>query len=120
MAVAGSSGATIPSYISSPLNALNQRAYEDQSELLWDVTNLNSTAAVDAASDACITMLNARASEEYNRSGLHDDYSDALVLNIAGQCRNTIVVIHNAGVRLVDQFIDNLNVTALIYAHLPG
>lgn len=40
--------------------------------------------------------------------------------NIADQCNNTIVVIHNAGVRLIDQFIDHPNVTALIFAHLPG
>lgn len=75
---------------------------------------------MDPASDACIVMLNAWASEGYDRPGVHDDYSDALVLNIAKQCNNTIVVIHNAGVRLVDQFIDHPNVTALIFAHLPG
>lgn len=39
---------------------------------------------------------------------------------MARQCSNTIVVIHNAGIRLVDQFIDHPNVTALVYAHLPG
>lgn len=41
-------------------------------------------------------------------------------IQIADQCSNTIVVIHNAGIRLVDQFVDHPNVTALIYAHLPG
>ncbi|KAE8445794.1 hypothetical protein EG329_012852 [Mollisiaceae sp. DMI_Dod_QoI] len=120
MTVAGGSGANNPSYVSSPLDALNQRAWEDGSELLWDVTNINSTASVDAASDACIVMLNAWATEGSDRPGVHDDYSDALVLNIAKQCNNTIIVIHNAGVRLVDQFISHPNVTALIYAHLPG
>lgn len=49
-----------------------------------------------------------------------DDFSDALVLNVAANCTNTIVVIHNAGVRLVDQWIDHPNVTAVIFAHLPG
>jgi beta-glucosidase len=29
-------------------------------------------------------------------------------------------VIHNAGIRVVDRFIDNPNVTAVIFAHLPG
>ncbi|CZR61718.1 probable beta-glucosidase M [Phialocephala subalpina] len=120
MTVAGGSGANNPSYISSPLDALSQRAWEDGTQLLWDVTNINSTAAVDAASDVCIVMLNAWATEGSDRPGVHDDYSDALVINIANQCNNTIVVIHNAGVRLVDQFIEHPNVTALIYAHLPG
>jgi beta-glucosidase len=30
------------------------------------------------------------------------------------------VTIHNAGVRLVDQWIENPNITAVIFAHLPG
>ena len=29
-------------------------------------------------------------------------------------------MIHNAGIRVVDRFIDNPNITALIFAHLPG
>jgi len=120
MIVGGGSGANNPAYVSSPLAALNERAIEDGSQLVWDVTNINSTASVDRASDACIVFLNAWASEGYDRPGVRDDYSDALVLNIAKQCNNTIVVIHNAGVRLVDQFADNPNVTAIMYAHLPG
>jgi beta-glucosidase len=42
------------------------------------------------------------------------------VLNIAANCTNTIVVIHNAGIRLVDQWIDHPNITAVMFAHLPG
>ena len=49
-----------------------------------------------------------------------DDYSDALVLNVARKCSNTIVTIHNAGIRLVDQWIDHPNITAVIFGHLPG
>jgi beta-glucosidase len=49
-----------------------------------------------------------------------DDYSDALVENVADSCRNTIVIIHNAGIRLVDQWIEHPNITAVVFAHLPG
>ncbi|CZT42953.1 related to Probable beta-glucosidase M [Rhynchosporium secalis] len=120
MIVGGGSGANNPLYISSPLEALSQRAYEDNSQLLWDITNVNSTAQVHSASDACLVFINAWASEGYDRPGVHDDYSDALVNNIADQCHNTIVIIHNAGVRLVDVFIDHPNVTAVMFGHLPG
>jgi beta-glucosidase len=34
---------------------------------------------------------------------LQDDYSDGLALNVASSCSNTIVVIRNAGIRLVDR-----------------
>jgi beta-glucosidase len=29
-------------------------------------------------------------------------------------------VIHNAGIRVVDRFVNNPNITAVIFAHLPG
>jgi beta-glucosidase len=119
MIVGGGSGTNAPAYLSSPLDALSQRAWEDGSQLLWDTTN-NSTAAVNPASDACIVVINAWAGEGSDRPGTHDDFSDGLVINIANQCHNTIVVIHNAGARLVDQFINHPNLTAVIFAHLPG
>jgi beta-glucosidase len=43
-----------------------------------------------------------------------------LITNVASKCSNTIVTIHNAGIRLVDQWIENPNITAVIFAHLPG
>lgn len=39
---------------------------------------------------------------------------------MASKCSNTIVVIHAAGIRLVDQWIEHPNITATIIAHLPG
>lgn len=60
------------------------------------------------------------ATEGWDRDGLHDDFSDGLVLNVASKCANTIVIIHAAGIRLVDQWIEHPNVTATMIAHLPG
>ncbi|KAI1141252.1 glycoside hydrolase family 3 protein [Hypoxylon sp. FL0543] len=114
----GGSGANMPAYVSSPAQALSQRAYEDDTSLWWDFHSGNPK--VDQSSDACIVVGNAFATEGWDRVGLHDDFTDALINNVASQCNNTIVVFHNAGVRLVDQFIDHPNVTALIFAHLPG
>ncbi|KAH6667482.1 putative beta-glucosidase [Halenospora varia] len=116
----GGSGANTPWYINAPFEAIQERAYTDNTAIFWDFVNVNSTGSVDAATDACLVFINAFASEGIDRSGVHDDFSDALVNNIADQCNNTIVVIHNAGVRLVDQFIDHPNVTAVIFAHVPG
>ncbi|KAI0515057.1 glycoside hydrolase superfamily [Xylaria bambusicola] len=114
----GGSGGNQPAYLSSPFEALSLRAYEDGTSLWWDFDSANP--GVDQSSDACIVVGNAFATEGWDRLGLHDDYTDALIKNVASRCNNTIVVFHNAGVRLVDQFIDHPNVTALIFAHLPG
>lgn len=100
------------------MSALQQRAKFDGTWINWDVTSANPD--VNAASDACLVFINAIATEGWDRDGLHDDFSDGLVLNVASKCANTIVVIHAAGVRLVDQWIDHPNVTAAIIAHLPG
>lgn len=116
----GGSGANSPAYVSGPLNALNGQAYTDGSTLLWDTVNVDSQAEINPASDACLVFINAFATEGADRIGLHDDFSDALVNNIANGCQNTLVVIHNAGIRLVDQWIDHPNVTGVIFAHLPG
>lgn len=114
----GGSGATTPSYVDAPFNAFQRRAKADRTFLLWDFSA--QAPSVDAASDACIVFINALASEGWDRPDLADDYSDTLVTNVAASCNNTIVVIHNAGVRLVDNWIENPNITAVIYAHMPG
>ena len=112
------SGATTPAYIDAPYDAILRQAYEDDTFLAWDFYSQNPP--VNKASEACLVFINELASEGWDRAGLADQYSDELVLNVAAQCSNTIVVLHNAGVRLVDRFIDNPNITAVIYAHLPG
>lgn len=116
--VGGGSGSNTPGYISSPYDAFAQQAYEDGTYLLWNFNTINPDVETD--SDACIIFLNQFSSEGSDRSNLTDPASDQLVLNVASNCNNTIVVIHNAGIRIVDAWIDHPNVTAVIYAHLPG
>lgn len=101
-----------------PLGALSQRAAVDGTWVNWDISSPDPD--VNGASEACLVFINAMATEGWDRAGLHDDFSDGLVLGVASKCSNTIVTIHAAGIRLVDQWIDHPNVTATIIAHLPG
>lgn len=114
----GGSGATTPASFLSPFEALKMRALANGTAVFHDFTS--PRPLVSATSDACLVFGNAWASESYDRPGLRDDYTDGLIKSVADQCNKTIVVLHNAGPRLVDQFIDHLNVTAVIFAHLPG
>lgn len=114
----GGSGAVTPASVSAPFDALTARAYDDNTVLFWDF--FSGEPDVGENSDACLVIGNAYASEGYDRSGLHDDYTDGLIRHVADRCNNTIVVFHNAGIRLVDQWIDHANVTAVLFAHLPG
>jgi len=114
----GGSGATQPSYVDAPYDAFQRQARKDNTFLQWDFYNLDPV--VPGGSEAAIVFINALSSEGWDRPDLADPYSDTLVANVAAQSNNTIVVIHNAGIRLVDAWIDNPNITAVIYAHLPG
>ena len=116
--VGGGSGSNSPAYVIAPLNAIQQQAYEDGTSVLWDVSAQDPE--VDPTSEACLVFINSYATEGYDRSALTDDYSDTLVTNVASKCNNTIVVVHNAGIRLVYNWIDHENVTAVVLAHLPG
>ncbi|KAM4056015.1 fibronectin type III-like domain-containing protein [Hirsutella rhossiliensis] len=116
--VGGRAGANAPPYISDPLSAIQQRAEADNTWVNWDTASLEPD--VNGANEACLVFINAMATEGWDRDGLHDDASDGLVRHVASRCANTIVIVHAAGIRLVDQWIDHDNVTATVIAHLPG
>lgn len=114
----GGSGGVAQSVFSSPFNALVNRAADDGTMLFWDFVEAAPTP--DAAADACIVFGNAWATETMDRAGLRDDATDTIINSVADGCANTIVVLHNAGARIVDGWIDHPNVTAVVFAHLPG
>lgn len=45
---------------------------------------------------------------------------DELVKRVASSCRNTIVVVHSTGPVILEEIKENPNVTALLWAGLPG
>ncbi|RYP66087.1 hypothetical protein DL771_007978 [Monosporascus sp. 5C6A] len=114
----GGSGAVTPASVSSPFDALTARAYDDGTALFWDFFSPEPDVA--ESSDVCLVIGNAYASEGYDRPGLRDDHTDGLIRHVADRCNNTVVVLHNAGARLVDPWFNHANVTAVLLAHLPG
>ncbi|GFF67325.1 probable beta-glucosidase M [Aspergillus lentulus] len=116
--VAGGSGANNAAYVDAPIDAIQRQAYEDGTSVLYDLSSEDPD--VDPTSDACLVFINSYATEGWDRPGLADNSSDTLVKNVAGKCGNTIVTIHNAGIRVIGEWIDHANVTAVIFAHLPG
>ncbi|KAL7895684.1 glycoside hydrolase family 3 protein [Trichoderma sp. SZMC 28014] len=114
----GGSGAITPALAISPFEALKMRAYQDGTALFNDF--ISDRPSVEPSSDACIVFGNAWSSEGSDRPAIQDDYSDPLIRSVADQCNKTVVIFHNAGPRLVDGFVDHPNITAVIFAHLPG
>ncbi|KAK8201633.1 beta-glucosidase-like protein [Phyllosticta capitalensis] len=114
----GGSGGNIPPYVISPFKAIQDRVIEDGGIVRWNFWSENPH--VSATSQVCLVFINAYASESFDRPSLVDTFSDNLVNNVATNCSNTVVVVHSAGVRLVDAWIDNPNVTAVVFAGTPG
>lgn len=135
----GSAQASLP-YLVPPYVALTNRIIEDGTMMRWvlnDTYSSSSTSglitegtdstAVDPSfadyatnSDACLVFLNALSGEGADRTELYNDDQDTMVNTVADNCNNTIVIINTVGPRLMDQWIEHDNVTAVLYGSLLG
>ena len=79
-----------------------------------------SIANYASDSDVCLVFLNSWSGEGGDRSELSNQDQDDLVNSVAESCNNTIVVINTSGPRVLDQWIENDNVTAVVYGGYLG
>lgn len=127
----GSGTATFP-YLVSPDSALQARAIQDGSRYESVLTNYavdKTKALVSQADVTAIVFVNADSGEGYiNVDGNMGDRKnltlwkngDDLVKNVSSWCENTIVVLHTPGPVLLTEWYDNPNVTAILWAGMPG
>lgn len=135
----GSGQGSLP-YLITPEIALTIKASQDGTMLRWvandtysassgsslvvkgsDTTSVSPSISNYAENmDVCLVFINALAGEGADRTELYNDDQDALVNEVADNCANTVVVINTVGARLVDQWIEHDNVTALLYGSLLG
>ncbi|PYH89751.1 hypothetical protein BO71DRAFT_402808 [Aspergillus ellipticus CBS 707.79] len=135
----GSAQASYP-YLVTPYVSLTNKAVEDGTMMRWIMNDTYASTAgsslipesdastavtpsyADYASnaDACLVFLNALSGEGADRTELYNDDQDTMVSTVADNCNNTIVVINAVGPRLVDQWIEHDNVTAVLYGSLLG
>jgi beta-glucosidase len=121
------------SYLVDPSTAIN--AYVQANKPTTDVEAIFSDYKYDAImnvaryADVCLVFANADSGEAYitvdgnagDRNNLtlwHE--GDTLIATTAALCPNTIVVLHTVGPVLVEAWIDNPNITAVLAAGLPG
>lgn len=79
-----------------------------------------SIANYASDSEVCLVFLNSWSGEGADRSELSNSDQDNLVTSVASNCNNTIVVINTSGPRILDQWIENDNVTAVVYGGYLG
>lgn len=132
----GSAQASFP-YLVTPESALTYRAIPDHTNIKWILNDTysatssgntlvsigSSQTGVDpsyagyaSTSDACLVFINALSGEGADRTELYNDDQDTMVNTVAENCNNTIVIVTTTGVRLLDQWIENENITAVLYS----
>ncbi|KAJ3570985.1 hypothetical protein NPX13_g5542 [Xylaria arbuscula] len=93
----GGSGSVTPASVSAPFDALTQRAYDDGTALMWDFYSPEPDVAGD--SDACLVIVNAFASEGFDRPGIRDDFTDGLIRHVADRSMGRSPEHHGAHIR---------------------
>ncbi|KAI0199614.1 glycoside hydrolase family 3 protein [Astrocystis sublimbata] len=127
----GSGTANFP-YLITPLDALNQRAVDDHTRI-EAVLNNSATDIIESLvkqeSVTSLVFVNADSGEGYiDVDGNEGDRKnltlwgngDQLIKTVSSLCNNTIVVIHSVGPTLVTDWYDSPNITAIVWAGLPG
>ncbi|GAB1320049.1 beta-glucosidase [Madurella fahalii] len=127
----GSGTANYP-YLVTPDAALQARAISDGSRyesILSNYATSQTRALVSQDNVTAIVFVNADSGEGYiNVDGNIGDRKnltlwrdgDSLVKNVSSWCSNTIVVIHSTGPVLITDWYDSPNITAILWAGLPG
>lgn len=130
----GSGTANFP-YLVTPLDAIKAEVISNKGSVESVTDDYAYTQAgalarrVGNAGGVCLVFGNSDSGEGYivvdgnegDRNNLtlwHD--VDTLIKNVTSECNNTVVVMHTVGPVLVDAWYENPNVTAIIWAGIPG
>ncbi|KAF8595478.1 hypothetical protein BDV93DRAFT_456749, partial [Ceratobasidium sp. AG-I] len=126
----GSGTADYP-YIISPLEAIRQRAKQDHTTIGWWLNDWDLAGAATAAAnkDVAVVFIASNSGEQYitvdgnegDRNNLTAwNNGDELVKAVAAANANTVVVVHSVGPLILEPWVDHPNVTAILWAGLPG
>ena len=130
LAVGWGSGAVEFPYLIAPLDAIKTQAQKDGTTITTS-SNDNAQQGASAAQNAdyAIVCINSDSGEGYitvegnvgDRNNLDPWHNgNDLVKAVAAVNKKTIVVIHSVGPLILEPYIDNPNVVAVVWAGLPG
>jgi beta-glucosidase len=131
LAMAWGSGSTDFSYLVTPEMAiLNELIGQGSAvESITDNAAYSQIGTLAARVDTAIVFVNSDSGEGYisvdgnvgdrNNLTLWQN-GDNLIRNVSSLCNNTIVVIHSTGAVELDQYKNAENITAILWAGVPG
>ena len=126
----GSGSANFP-YLVTPDTAIQNEVLSHQGVYQSVTDDYAGTQILALASQASVAIVfaNADSGEGYiNVDGNEGDRNnltlwkggDTLVQNVSSLCNNTILVVHSTGPVLLGNYSDNPNITAILWAGVPG
>ena len=126
----GSGTANFP-YLVTPETAIQNEVVANLREFLSITNNFAATQiqALATAASVSIVFANADGGEGYiavdGNEGDRKNLTlwqggDTLIRNVSALCNNTIVVLHTIGPVLIEEYKNNPNITAILWAGLPG
>lgn len=126
----GSGSVELPSNMVAPLDAIKTQAQKDGTTVTSSPTD-NAQQGASAAQNAeiAVVCINSNAGEGYiNVEGNAGDRNNLdpwhngneLVKAVAAVNKKTVVVVHSVGPIIMEQWIENPNVVAVVWAGLPG
>ncbi|KIK00093.1 glycoside hydrolase family 3 protein [Laccaria amethystina LaAM-08-1] len=131
LAMGWGSGTANFTYLVSPLEAIQRKAREFRTSVSWILDDFNLATAGNMARkrSAALVFISSDSGEGYitvdgnegdrkNLTAWHG--GDDLVLAVAAQNNNTIVVVNSVGPLIVEPWVDHPNVTAVVWAGLQG
>ena len=131
LAMAWGSGTANFPYLVTPETAI-QNEVVGNNGVFQSITNNFAAMQIQALAgqaSVAIVFVNADSGEGYlNVDGNIGDRNnltlwengDVLVTNVSALCNNTILVIHSTGPVLIGNYSSNPNVTAILWAGIPG
>ncbi|KAI0271493.1 beta-glucosidase [Gloeopeniophorella convolvens] len=118
-------------YLVAPITSLTTQAQADGSTITSATsdTDLTTAGSVASGKSVALVFITADSGEGYitveGNAGDRNDLSawhggDALVQKVASVNSNTIVVVNSVGPINMEAWIDNSNVTAVVWSGIPG
>lgn len=126
----GSGTAEFPYLVTPETGIQNEVLKHGKSiESNFDNYDLDRIGALARRSNVSIVFANSNAGETFIQVGgnLGDRNNltfwggaDETIATVAGNCSNTILVVHSVGPVLLEEYKNNPNITAILWAGLPG
>jgi beta-glucosidase len=123
----GGSGYVRPTYVIDPLSALHIHARDFHLQIQY-IVDQDDYVAINSSLEnkkflggKCLVFINAWSSEGRDRHNLlayHD--GDKLVNTVAARCVSTIVIVNSVSQLNLEAWIENPNVTAVVWSGIPG